>query len=311
MLALAVWSSAFTSVAIATGFERRYGVLERLAATPLGRTGLLAGKALAVVLVVLGQLRDPRPAPRWCWAGARAHRRPSCVRWSLVLLAAATFVGLALLLAGRLRAEATLALANLVYVVLLVGGALVLPLTATPAPLQPVIELLPTAALGEGLRAAAPGRPSAGRCWSARLVRARRWPPGRVSDGRPDRTPRARRRRACCDWSAVSPRCAAGPSPRWWPTSASSSPAALVRLTASGMGCPTWPRCTEDSYVSHPALGLHGAIEFGNRLLTFVLVVIAVLTWVTAMRTATDGRAAPRPPLARRRPGPRASPRRP
>src|SRR3954470_19575692 len=56
VLALAVWSSAFTSVAIATGFERRYGVLERLAATPLGRGGLLAGKALSLVITGAGQL---------------------------------------------------------------------------------------------------------------------------------------------------------------------------------------------------------------------------------------------------------------
>ena len=63
----------------------------------------------------------------------------------------------------------------------------------------------------------------------------------------------------------------------------------VVRLTASGLGCPTWPRCTEDAYIAHPALGLHGAIEFGNRLLTFVLIVIAVLTWVTAMRARLDG----------------------
>ncbi|HEU5487156.1 MAG TPA: COX15/CtaA family protein [Microlunatus sp.] len=62
----------------------------------------------------------------------------------------------------------------------------------------------------------------------------------------------------------------------------------VVRLTASGLGCPTWPRCTDDSYVTHPALGLHGAIEFGNRLLSFVLIVIAVLTWVTAMRARLD-----------------------
>jgi cytochrome c oxidase assembly protein subunit 15 len=60
----------------------------------------------------------------------------------------------------------------------------------------------------------------------------------------------------------------------------------VVRLTASGLGCPTWPRCTDDAYIAHPELGLHGAIEFGNRLLTFVLIVIAVLTWVTAMRTS-------------------------
>ena len=65
---------------------------------------------------------------------------------------------------------------------------------------------------------------------------------------------------------------------------------ALVRLTASGLGCPTWPRCTDQSYVTHPELGIHGAIEFGNRLLTFVLVAIAVLTWVSALLHRTDGR---------------------
>lgn len=59
---------------------------------------------------------------------------------------------------------------------------------------------------------------------------------------------------------------------------------ALVRLTGSGLGCPTWPRCTTDSYTTHSALGLHGAIEFGNRLLTFVLFAVVVLTLVTAWR---------------------------
>jgi cytochrome c oxidase assembly protein subunit 15 len=57
----------------------------------------------------------------------------------------------------------------------------------------------------------------------------------------------------------------------------------LVRLTGSGLGCPTWPRCTADSYVSHPELGIHGAIEFGNRLLTFVLIIVALLTLVSAL----------------------------
>lgn len=157
VLALAVWSTAFTSVAIATGFERRYGVLERLACTPLGRTGLLAGKAVAVVLVVVGQLVVLGAAALllgWRPAFSVASAAASVV---LVVLAAAAFVSLALLLAGRLRAEATLGLANLVYVVLLVGGGLVLPLSRYPAVLRPVLELLPTAALGEGLRAAAAG----------------------------------------------------------------------------------------------------------------------------------------------------------
>ena len=64
----------------------------------------------------------------------------------------------------------------------------------------------------------------------------------------------------------------------------------LVRLTGSGLGCPTWPRCTEDSYVSHPELGIHGAIEFGNRLFTLVLVVAAALTFISAMLYRENGR---------------------
>jgi cytochrome c oxidase assembly protein subunit 15 len=69
----------------------------------------------------------------------------------------------------------------------------------------------------------------------------------------------------------------------------------LVRLTGSGLGCPTWPRCTEDSYVSHPELGIHGAIEFGNRLFTLVLIISAALTLVSAMLYRDNGR--PRPDL--------------
>ncbi len=57
-----------------------------------------------------------------------------------------------------------------------------------------------------------------------------------------------------------------------------------VRLTGSGLGCPTWPRCTAQSYVAHESLGLHGAIEFGNRMLTFALVAVALATLVVAWR---------------------------
>lgn len=57
-----------------------------------------------------------------------------------------------------------------------------------------------------------------------------------------------------------------------------------VRLTGSGLGCPTWPRCTSESFVAHDALGINGFIEFGNRMLTFVLAAIAVATWLAAMR---------------------------
>ncbi|MCV2487997.1 COX15/CtaA family protein [Geodermatophilus sp. YIM 151500] len=58
-----------------------------------------------------------------------------------------------------------------------------------------------------------------------------------------------------------------------------------VRLTGSGLGCPTWPRCTEESFVATPELASHGAIEFGNRLLTFVLAAVAVATLVAVVRS--------------------------
>lgn len=57
-----------------------------------------------------------------------------------------------------------------------------------------------------------------------------------------------------------------------------------VRLTASGLGCPTWPRCTPDSLVNTPEMGIHGIIEFGNRLLTFVLVIVAIAAFVLILR---------------------------
>ena len=57
-----------------------------------------------------------------------------------------------------------------------------------------------------------------------------------------------------------------------------------VRLTQSGLGCPTWPRCTDASWSNVPEMGIHGYIEFGNRLLTFVLTVVAVLTWLAVVR---------------------------
>lgn len=67
-----------------------------------------------------------------------------------------------------------------------------------------------------------------------------------------------------------------------------------VRLTGSGLGCPEWPRCTESSFVVHGALGIHGLIEFGNRMLTFVLAAVAIATWVATLRYS------PRRPALRR-----------
>ena len=149
VLALAVLSTSFTSLAIATGFERRYGVLKRMGATPLPRWGLLAGKTAAVLVVEAVQLAVLTTAARlvgwqphggWLWAAL------------LLVLGTLAFGSLGLLIAGSLRAEATLAVANLVYVVLLVGGGLIVPLTRYPGSTHRALELLPSGALGEGLR---------------------------------------------------------------------------------------------------------------------------------------------------------------
>ncbi|MYR05687.1 heme A synthase [Gordonia sp. SID5947] len=63
-----------------------------------------------------------------------------------------------------------------------------------------------------------------------------------------------------------------------------------VRLTGSGLGCPTWPRCTDDSFVPHQALGVHGVIEFGNRMLTWVLTIVAIATWMAVLRYVRSAR---------------------
>jgi ABC-2 type transport system permease protein len=152
IIALAVMSTAFTSQAIATGFERRYGVLKRLGATPLSRGGLIAAKTTTVIGVEL--LQGLLIIAVGLAIGWRPDASPVAIVTApvLILLGTAAFSGLALLMAGTMRAEATLAAANLVYVVLLGVGGVVFPLTRFPASARPALELLPTGALSTGLR---------------------------------------------------------------------------------------------------------------------------------------------------------------
>lgn len=152
VLALAIMSTSFTSLAIATGFERRYGVLKRLGASPLPRSGLMLGKIGSIALVEAAQLTALCLVARLL--GWHPHGGIGAFGW-LALLAAlgtAAFGSLALLIAGTLRAEATLAVANLVYVLLLVGGGVIVPLSRYPEGAQHGLKLLPSGALGEGLR---------------------------------------------------------------------------------------------------------------------------------------------------------------
>jgi len=151
ILALAVMSTAFTSQAIATGFERRYGVLKRLGSTPLRRDGLIAAKTATVLVVELAQgIVIIAVGLALGWA---PNARPAAAAWVVLLLLAGTaaFSGLALLLAGTLRAEATLAAANLVYLVLLGVGGVIFPLSKFPPGARPVLRLLPSGALSDGL----------------------------------------------------------------------------------------------------------------------------------------------------------------
>ncbi len=153
VLALAVMSTSFTSLAIATGFERRYGVLKRLGSSPLPRSGLLLGKVGALLLVELGQLAligGVGLALGWQPAPGVA----GLVGFVLaVLFGTFAFAALGLFLAGALRAEATLAAANLVYLLLLAGGAVVLPASAY-GDFGAVARWLPSGALGGAMREA-------------------------------------------------------------------------------------------------------------------------------------------------------------
>lgn len=152
VLALCVISASFTSQAIATAFDRRYSVLRYLGVTPLGRGGLMAGKVAAtfvvelIQIVVLGGL------------GLALGWRPQAVGVGyaavFVLLGTWAFVSLAILMAGILRAEAVLALANLLWVLFLALGGVIVPRSQLPGWAEAATSWLPSAGLADGLRAA-------------------------------------------------------------------------------------------------------------------------------------------------------------
>jgi ABC-2 type transport system permease protein len=147
VLALAVMSSAFTGQAISTGFERSYGVLKRLGASALSRRDLLIAKTLAVLaIIVLQVLVIAGVAVALGWRPAVAGLPAAA---GLVLLGTAAFSGLGLLMAGTLRAEATLAAANLAYLLLLAAGGVMF---ALPDRVAGYLSWLPINALVDGLR---------------------------------------------------------------------------------------------------------------------------------------------------------------
>ena len=150
ILALCAMSTAFTGQGIATGFDRRYGVLRFLSTTPLGRGGLIAGKILAVLVVlflqvlvvgVVAGLLGWQPRPEAWLPGL-----------GILVLGAAAFTALGLLVAGTVRPEATLAITNLLWILLGALGGIVVPAERLPAVAQGIVHFLPSGALGQALR---------------------------------------------------------------------------------------------------------------------------------------------------------------
>lgn len=153
-LALAVIAAGLVNLGIATAYERSYGVLKRLGGSPLGRTGLLTAKAGSVAVIVVCQvilllavaaiLLGWRPGAGW-----------SPVLLVLILaLGTVAFTSLGLLLAGTLRAEGTLALANGLFIAAMLLGGIIVPTSHLPPALATLADVLPAAALSEALRVA-------------------------------------------------------------------------------------------------------------------------------------------------------------
>lgn len=151
ILALAIMSTAMVSLGIGTGFERQYRVLKRLGATPLGRPRLILAKITMVLVVELIQVAVLVPtafALGWNPDGTALLVIPA------YLLGTAAFAGIGLLLAGTQRGTVTLAAANGLYLVLLLLGGMIIPLTKLPMAIRVVAELLPAAALSQVMAAA-------------------------------------------------------------------------------------------------------------------------------------------------------------
>jgi ABC-2 type transport system permease protein len=152
------------SLGIATAYERYYGVLKLLGATPLPRSGLVSAKLIAVVALEILQiaLLVAVAALVYGWRPLES----TAAGLVALLLGSAAFAGLGLAMAGRFRAEMTLGVANGLFMLFLLLGGLFVPLTRLPAAIGPVARLLPAYALAEALR----GAPLQSEAWPVLVV---------------------------------------------------------------------------------------------------------------------------------------------
>ncbi|MCW1250315.1 ABC transporter permease [Acaricomes phytoseiuli] len=152
ILALCAMSTAFTGQGIATGFDRRYGVLRFMSTTPLGRTGLITGKVLAVLAVLVIQVAVISSVA--ALLGWQPHPAGLLLGIPLLTLGALSFTSIGLLIAGTARPEATLALANLLWILFGALGGIVIPSDRLPSLMRDIVHLLPSGGLGDAMRAA-------------------------------------------------------------------------------------------------------------------------------------------------------------
>jgi ABC-2 type transport system permease protein len=149
ILALAVMSTAMVGLGIATGFERQYGVLKRLGSTPLGRPRLLGAKTNSIIAVEVVQVVIlVAVAVALGWDPLHTSVGAAIVAMVLGTIA---FAGLGLLMAGTLRGEVVLAAANGLYLLLLLLGGMVVPLSKLPDAIRPLARALPAGALSDAL----------------------------------------------------------------------------------------------------------------------------------------------------------------
>jgi ABC-2 type transport system permease protein len=156
-IALAVIATSLVNLGIATAYERQYGVLKRLGGSPLGRGDLVVARLLTVLVVESAQvvLLLAIAAGLLGWSPAAGASPVLLVAG--VLLGTAAFAGIGLLVAGTLRAETTLALANTLFLGCLLLGGIVQPVDRLPEPLAALAGVLPAAALADTLRIALGG----------------------------------------------------------------------------------------------------------------------------------------------------------
>lgn len=152
ILALCALSTAFTGQGIATGFDRRYGVLRFLSTTPLGKGGLIAGKVLAVLVAL--SLQVVLISTVAAFMGWRPPLAGVLLGIPLLVLGAGAFTALGLLIAGTVRPEATLAITNLGWILFAAVGGIVLPAGKFSSALEGIVQWLPSGALGNLMRAA-------------------------------------------------------------------------------------------------------------------------------------------------------------